>query len=342
MGQALLPAASTLMSALFGPSRISGCEVGHRRTHVPGLWPPAPGPGEQHEPLVLTLDNTHEYGSLTPVILENPSRLPTAYTADKRPDESGRGRHECPRHVASARNEAPDPQAPTPHPGEQRAPLVLAIDTTHEYGSLALVRGADILEKTVLHAPTGFAHVLFPNLAQLLERHGIRLTDIDCFAAASGPGSFTGVRVGLACIKGLAEALEKPAMGISNLQALAASGHGPLRAPVIDARRGDIYGGLYDSRLHPAASEIVAAFPAWLETLPEGDLEFLSTDFTPFRAALAGTRFQHCPLVTAGPAFAGAIGRLAASRYQAGERPDPASLDANYVRRSDAEVFWKE
>src|ERR1022692_920987 len=77
-------------------------------------------------------------------------------------------------------------------------PLVLAIDTTHEFGSLALLRGTETVDEVLLHAPTGFAHVLYPQLSRLLDRNGIALGSIDCFAAASGPGSFTGVRVGLA------------------------------------------------------------------------------------------------------------------------------------------------
>lgn len=218
----------------------------------------------------------------------------------------------------------------------------MAIDTTHEFGSLSLVRGTETLDEVLLHAPTGFAHVLYPQLSRLLERHGIALGSVDCFAAASGPGSFTGVRVGLACVKGLAEAMGKPAAGVSNLQALATFAYGGLRAAVIDARRGDIYGGVYDWRLRPVAPEVVAKFPVWLATLPAGDVVFVATDFTPFHSALAGTRFEKSLVVTAEPALAGAIGRLAVARYQAGERPDPAALDANYLRRSDAELFWKE
>jgi tRNA threonylcarbamoyladenosine biosynthesis protein TsaB len=220
--------------------------------------------------------------------------------------------------------------------------LLLAIDTTHEFGSLALLRGSETVEEVLLHAPTGFAHVLYPKLSQLLDRHAVSIGSIDCFAAASGPGSFTGVRVGLACVKGLAEALGKPAIAVSNLQAVATFAFGDMRAAVIDARRGDIYGAVYDWALREVTPEVVAKFPAWLDTLPVGDPVFVSTDFTPFHGALAGTRFEKAPVVTASPALAGAVGKLAAARYLAGERTDPAALDANYVRRSDAELFWKE
>lgn len=221
-------------------------------------------------------------------------------------------------------------------------PLVLAVDTTHEFGSLALAAGEETIEEVLLHAPAGFGHVLYGHLGQLLARHGVTPAAIDCFAAASGPGSFTGVRVGLACVKGLAEAVGKPAAGVSNLEAMATFGTGPLRAVVMDARRGEVYGAVYDASGRVVAPEVVVKFPVWLETLPEG-IEFIATDFSPFRPGLAGTRFQDAaPVVTAPRALAAAIARIAVARWRRGEACDPAALDANYVRRSDAELFWKD
>ena len=221
-------------------------------------------------------------------------------------------------------------------------PLILAVDTTHEYGSLALLRGAETLEERGLHAPDGFAHVLYARLRELLARQGLRAQQIDCFAAASGPGSFTGVRVGLACVKGLAEALGRPAVAVSNLQALACFGRRGLRATVLDARRGEVYGAVYDAAARLVGAEMVAPLERWLAGLPEGDLEFVSPDLAPFRPALEGTRFAGTPVVTAPRELAAAVGRLALERWEAGEALDPAALDANYVRRSDAELLWKE
>jgi tRNA threonylcarbamoyladenosine biosynthesis protein TsaB len=219
-------------------------------------------------------------------------------------------------------------------------PLILAVDTTHEYGSLALLRGPETVEEVLLHAPAGFAHVLYDHLGLLLARHGVKPDAIECFAAASGPGSFTGVRVGLACVKGLAEAAGRPAVAVSNLQALSLFGSAPLRAVVLDARRGEIYGAVYDQDANPVTAEVVAKFGVWLETLPAGGIEFVSLDFSPY--SLVGTRFESARTVTAPRAIAAAVGRLAAARFQRGEACDPASLDANYVRRSDAELLWKE
>jgi tRNA threonylcarbamoyladenosine biosynthesis protein TsaB len=223
--------------------------------------------------------------------------------------------------------------------------MVLAIDTTREFGSLALASDDDLVEEILLHAPAGFGHVLYDHLGRLLARHGVKPATIDCFAAASGPGSFTGVRVGLACIKGLAEAVGKPAVGVGNMEAMAAFGTAPLRAVVMDARRGEVYGAVYDEAGRVVSPEVVAPFPAWLESLPErwlDRMEFVSTDFTPFRASLAGTRFQDASVVTAPRALAAAIARIAAARWLRGEACDPAALDANYVRRPDAELLWKE
>ena len=221
-------------------------------------------------------------------------------------------------------------------------PLVLAVDTSHEFGSLALARGEETLEEVPLHAPGGFAQVIYGSLGQLVGRHRVSLDAIDCFATACGPGSFTGVRVGLACVKGLAEACGKPAVAVSNLEAVASFGAAPLRAAVLDARRGEVYAALYDSVGRAVFPETVANFTAWLEKLPRGDLELVSTDFTPFCGALAGTPFERLRRVTAPRALAATIARIACRRFLAGEASDPASLDANYVRRADAELFWRD
>jgi len=166
----------------------------------------------------------------------------------------------------------------------------------------------------------------------------VTIQQIDCFAAASGPGSFTGVRVGLTAVKGLAEATGKRVVAVSNLRALAFFGTSPLRATVLDARRGEVYGALYDDRLDAVAPETLMKFSAWLETLPSAGYEFVSNDFSPFQSHVDPA----IPVVTAPRAMARAIGSIAWIEIQRGQTQDPAQIDANYVRRSDAELFWKE
>ena len=221
-------------------------------------------------------------------------------------------------------------------------PLILSIDTTHEFGSIALLAGNDVVEEVLLHATDGFGHVLFDHLGRLLEKHGRQVNEIACFAAAAGPGSFTGVRIGLACVKGLAEAAGRKVVAVSNLEAMARFGSAAQRAVVMDARRGEVYGAVYAAGGQTIAEPRVTRFPVWLDTLPEGDIEFIATDFAPFRPALAGTRFESAQFVTAPRALAAAIGQIAFDRFRAGQARDPADIDADYVRRSDAELLWKE
>ena len=219
--------------------------------------------------------------------------------------------------------------------------MILAIDTTSEFGSLALVDESGVVGEMPMRSPDGFSHVLYGYLSTLLQGHRLTLADITGFASAAGPGSFTGVRVGLAAIKGLAEAAGRPAVAVSNLQGLAAFGELPLRATLLDARRGEIFGAVYNSSLEIVQPEVVMKFEAWLESLP-AEVEFLSTEMDRFEASFASTRFAKAPRRNAPRILAGAIGRIARQRLQQGETGDPALLDANYVRRSDAELFWKE
>ncbi len=219
--------------------------------------------------------------------------------------------------------------------------LTLAFDTTGEFGSIALADENGIRAEALAHAPEGFGQVLFPRVQALLEAQSVTLRDIKLVAAASGPGSFTGVRVGLAAMKGLASVLGIPAAGVSNLAALASFGARPLRATVIDARRGEIYAALYDAAGKAVIPESVISFPRWLELLPDAELEWIAADFQPFRAALAGTRFENDPVTIAPRALAGAIAAIAIRRALAREPLEPAAVEANYVRKSDAELLWK-
>ncbi|MDX2268562.1 MAG: tRNA (adenosine(37)-N6)-threonylcarbamoyltransferase complex dimerization subunit type 1 TsaB [Bryobacter sp.] len=206
--------------------------------------------------------------------------------------------------------------------------MILALDTTHEFGSLALWGATGRVEEVAFHSEDGFAHVLFDAVDTLLRKHALRPADLSAFASAQGPGSFTGVRVCLTAIKGLAEATGKPAFGVSNLAAMARMAGVPGVVPFFDARRGEVFAAL------PNGEEIVAPYPALLAQLPPGT-PLASFDFAAFPA-------EGHPTVVLSRSLAGAIAQISWERYQQGERPDPILLDANYVRRSDAELHWRE
>ncbi len=182
----------------------------------------------------------------------------------------------------------------------------------------AVCKHVRVLEEIAIESADGFAHVLFGEIEALLARHELTIEQIDVFAAAAGPGSFTGVRVGLSAVKGLAEATGRKVAAVSNLRAVASLGTNQLRAALIDARRGEIYGGVYDDALNAVSDEVVMPKEQWLATLP-GEAEIVEGDGRP---------------------LAGAVGRIAASHPELAR--DPAEIDANYVRRSDAELLWRE
>ena len=234
--------------------------------------------------------------------------------------------------------------------------LVVAIDTTTEHGSLALQRGQQLLECRSVHAREAFSRVVFQEIRALLERNQVGLAEVDLFAAAAGPGSFTGVRVGLTAAKGLAAVAGKPVAAVSNLEATAAlAAPGPrVLIPLLDARRGELFAGVYertdpvspDGALRRLAGEIVArpgALEEWLAglKLPASEAAFCGPDverlFALFSACQGAAAHFAC-LVT-GRALAAAVARLGYVAYCNGQVLTAEDADANYVRRADAEVL---
>jgi tRNA threonylcarbamoyladenosine biosynthesis protein TsaB len=129
--------------------------------------------------------------------------------------------------------------------------LLLAADTSGKHGSIALARcgpgiGCGVIDVVALEGGT-FSAQFVPQIAALLSRHAFSKNDIEGFAVVSGPGSFTGVRVGLAAIKALAEVLQKPIASVSLLEAIAAAaGTQGKTIAILDAGRGEVYSGEYE------------------------------------------------------------------------------------------------
>src|SRR5215471_18602943 len=124
---------------------------------------------------------------------------------------------------------------------------VLAVDTSSEHGSVCVTDNGEVLGEIRLASSVQYSERLFRSIEFLFQHLNFPLNDIDIFAAARGPGSFTGLRVGIAAMEGFVAAHQKRGAGVSTLQALAwKTGLRDVRiAPMIDARRGDIYGAVY-------------------------------------------------------------------------------------------------
>ena len=216
--------------------------------------------------------------------------------------------------------------------------LILAADTSGKNGSLALVRFESGTEHTLDIVPIEggtFSAQLIPLIAELLERHRLTKNNIDAFAVASGPGSFTGLRVGLAAIKALAETLHKPIAAVSLLEVIARAGSKNGRfISALDAGRGEIYTGVYEIDYGQAlcvgeSLETVTTFPV----LAEG--QFVVTPDP--RLAETLKQFRLNVTLISSPR-ADAVALLGFEKLQAGQTIAPELLDATYIRRSDAEI----
>jgi tRNA threonylcarbamoyladenosine biosynthesis protein TsaB len=223
--------------------------------------------------------------------------------------------------------------------------LILSLDTTTRAGSCALMRDERVLREHSSDTSREQAERLPGELAAVLERESVALQDVDAFAVATGPGSFTGLRVGIATMQGLAMATGRPLIGVSAFEALAMVGGSAPRHPPhvhmamwIDAWRGEVFAAVYEN-----GREVEAPIVARPEDLL-ARLKGQPTVFTGDGAAL------HRDLIRAtcgdaarftdpvAPLLAGAIATLAGDAFRAGQRPPPHAIRPIYVRRSDAEL----
>lgn len=230
--------------------------------------------------------------------------------------------------------------------------LLLAIDTSGKNGSIALASVTpgqseiSVLEVVPL-AGGAFSAQLVPQIAALLEKHGYGKSDLGAFAVASGPGSFTGLRVGLAAIKALAEALQKPIAAISLLEAVAwsSTAHGRVLA-ALDAGRGDVYAGDYDldPQVHRHSERLLSReeFVAEAKGAAARGAEARGKAIVTPDAVLAETvRAAGIQVELIEHPNSGVIARLGWEHLQRGQTVRPEELEANYIRHSDAEIFSK-
>jgi tRNA threonylcarbamoyladenosine biosynthesis protein TsaB len=222
--------------------------------------------------------------------------------------------------------------------------LLLVTDTSGSNGTVALARAsehdrrdAELIETASL-AGGMFSAQLVPQIAALLQKHGLAKTDIGGFIVVSGPGSFTGLRVGLAAIKALAEILQKPIVPVSLLEvvAVASRAQGKVSA-VLDARRGEVFFGAYEiagESAHVLREELLSR-PDFLTAARESSV---ATPDSALDALAREAGLSVFTVETPGPEM---IARFGWKKLQAGQTISPEQLEANYMRRSDAEMFVK-
>jgi len=241
--------------------------------------------------------------------------------------------------------------------------LLIAIDTSGRNGSVALCRGDrdnfETLQLIPLQGGTYSAR-LMPSIANLIDGQGFSKEQVDAFVIVTGPGSFTGLRVGISTVKGLCEVLQKPLVAVSMLEAVAVvrgpealKGHGFSRAEsvssnaasaaeerltvALDAGRGEVYAGDFELSNSRAAliREHIVKLDTFAANAASDQVRVLTPD-NKVAEVLLGTGVA-AQLVD--PVHADEIGGIGLSKLLRGEVADPAMLDANYIRRSDAEIF---
>ena len=156
---------------------------------------------------------------------------------------------------------------------DTRLPTVLAVDTSGPVAGCAVLAGGRIVHLTAMNHGLTHSETIMPAVDAALEGAGLRCEDVDVFAAVAGPGSFTGVRIGVCAVKGLAHAAGKPCAAVHALEALAMNfyGYDGLCCPILDARRGQVYCTAFDmAGGYPVRVLEDAALPldAFLASLP--------------------------------------------------------------------------
>jgi tRNA threonylcarbamoyladenosine biosynthesis protein TsaB len=236
--------------------------------------------------------------------------------------------------------------------------LLLVVDTAGPTGGVLLAhadlnggrydstdQAIEILGVKDLH-PRAFSAELIPAVSELLQTNQRRLADVDAFAAVSGPGSFTGLRVGLSAVKAMAEATGKPILTLSRLAIVASTASRLFQsemanAPVhivLDAGRGEFYHGIY----RDAGKTRMAEFFETLDVLVEdirsqsGTVVVSEPAMSDKLRSIASSTLREIPPPTVRDALP-----LVVAAWQAGQFHDPADVDANYLRRSDAVVGAK-
>jgi tRNA threonylcarbamoyladenosine biosynthesis protein TsaB len=230
---------------------------------------------------------------------------------------------------------------------------ILALDTTTHAGSVAVRRDGQTLAERVGSAEVPHARRLPGEIVDLLRACDVSLADVSLYAVASGPGAFTGLRIGIATIQGLAFAHGRPVVGISALEALAcairpqaATSGTPLAAAWMDAARGEVFTSLFaldgDAGLtcveNPAVASAEATLARWSAFAADRGVLFAGDGAVRYRDVIRTALGDRGRVAGHVPVLAGVIAALAEAADARGLAGPPHALRPLYVRRPDAEL----
>ncbi len=229
---------------------------------------------------------------------------------------------------------------------------ILALETATMQGSLAILDDDTLVAEYSLNIKATHSERLIPAVHTVLTTLGLEVSDLDGFAVSLGPGSFTGLRIGLSTVKGFGFATGKPVVGVSTLAAMAYQfAHAaPLICPCLDARKKEIYTALYDLSSGHAAELISPCavdprtFMQQVKESTDRSILFLGDGVNPYRAVMEevlADRAVFAPPFAAIPR-AGTVAALGMIKLRAGHQDDIVNLEPIYLRKSEAEIKWLE
>jgi tRNA threonylcarbamoyladenosine biosynthesis protein TsaB len=226
---------------------------------------------------------------------------------------------------------------------------ILGIDTSTSCGSIGLIDGDSVIAEYLLDIPTTHSERLLSSIEYVLEQARCSIETLDGWAISLGPGSFTGLRIGVSTIKGLAFATEKPVAGVPTLDALA-SNVSPtpyLICPILDARKGEVYTSFYrynnEDTLARVSSYQAISPEALVKKIKEKTI-FLGNGVLTYGDHLRNVlptlaAFVPVPLNLS---YGSTVARLGLERVQKNEVLDLSTFTPIYIRASEAELRWKE
>ena len=225
---------------------------------------------------------------------------------------------------------------------------VLAIETATIAGSVAIIDdSAGLVGEVRMDVKVVHAERLMPSIEWLLKASGIQIDDIDAFAVSIGPGSFTGLRIGLSTAKGFSYATGKPVVPVPTLDAFARTLPfcSYIICPMLDARKNQVYAALYqwDGSVCNKIMAETAISPADLLNKISGTVVFMGDGVKIYGKLISDTlrdKAVFAPASRMSPS-ASAVGEIALEQLKQGNVADPVSLVPFYIRKSEAEAHWK-
>lgn len=234
---------------------------------------------------------------------------------------------------------------------------ILGIDTSSMVATAAVISPEKLLAEYIVNNKKNHSEKIMQVVDRVLQDSGISLEDLDAVAVARGPGSFTGIRIGMACAEGIAHALGKPMVGVNTLDGLAYNlmGESSFICPVVDAQRQEVYASIYcweDGRLQRLWEyEVVKAADLVERLLTLAKRVVILGDGVPVLTKALNEKEQKEPAIQdriaiAHPAFAmpraSSVAAVALNEYAQGRFDTCYTIKPFYIRRSHAEEKWEE